>query len=88
MTRKTKKKHEKTRKQLDKKDTLEYTSYIASEMKFSKVKKMLEAKGWKMARVVGSHHQFTKPGHRTFPVPVHHGKVDPEYVRQIQKLED
>jgi len=61
---------------------------MASEVRFSKVKKMLEAKGWTMVRVTGSHHQFEKPGERTFPVPVHHGKVDPLYVRKIRKLED
>jgi len=61
---------------------------MASEVRFSIVKTMLEAKGYRMVRITGSHHQFEKPGQRTFPVPVHHGKVDPEYVRKIKKLED
>ena len=65
-----------------------YTSIMASEQRFSVVKKMMEAKGYRMVRVTGSHHVFAKAGARTFPVPVHNGKVEPSIVRSIQKLED
>ena len=34
-----------------------------------------------------SHHIFKKPGARSLPIPVHHGKVHPSYVRMIKKLE-
>ena len=47
---------------------------------------MLEAKGYVLARITGSHHVFTKPGCRPVIVPVHDGKVKPAYVRQIEKL--
>ena len=47
---------------------------------------MLEAKGYFHYRVKGSHHNFVKPGVRTFSLPVHHGKVNYVYIRQIEKL--
>lgn len=47
---------------------------------------MLEAKGYLLDRVNGSHHVFVKPGVDTFSLPVHHGKVKFNYVRKIQKL--
>jgi len=59
----------------------------ASEMRFAEVKKMLEAKGYRLHDIQGSHHIFVKPGTRRLPIPVHHGKVKPAYVRLIQKLE-
>ncbi len=60
---------------------------MASEQKFSVVKKMLEAKGYQLTRIRGSHHIFTKPGARPVPIPVHKGKVKPAYIRMIDKLE-
>lgn len=48
---------------------------------------MLEAKGYMLDRVNGSHFIFVKPGCRSLPIPVHHGKVHPSYVRMIKKLE-
>lgn len=60
---------------------------MASEMRFSEVKKMLEAKGYRVTRISGSHHVFTKNGVRSVPIPVHHGKVKAAYVRMIEKLE-
>lgn len=48
---------------------------------------MLEAKGYRLTRITGSHHVFTKAGARAVPIPVHKGKVKPAYVRLIQKLE-
>lgn len=47
---------------------------------------MLEAKGYRLDRIKGSHHTFEKPGCRPMIVPVHGGKVQPGYVRQIKKL--
>lgn len=60
---------------------------MASEAKFSEVKKMLEAKGYRLDRISGSHHIFKKAGVRSLPIPVHNGKVQPAYVRMIRKLE-
>ena len=59
---------------------------MASEMSFPEARKMLEAKGYFLHRIAGSHHVFKKPGIGSFVVPVHHGKVRPVYVRQIEKL--
>ena len=59
---------------------------MASEMRYPQVRKMLEAKGYFLRRVTGSHHVFKKPGVGSFTVPVHHGKVKPVYVKQIEKL--
>jgi predicted RNA binding protein YcfA (HicA-like mRNA interferase family) len=33
--------------------------------------KLLEAHGWTLDRVRGSHHIMVKPGKRSIPVPVH-----------------
>jgi predicted RNA binding protein YcfA (HicA-like mRNA interferase family) len=63
-----------------------YTSIVASEMRFSEVRRMLEAKGYRLDRIKGSHHIFVKPGVVHQSVPVHHGKVKPYYVRQIERL--
>jgi predicted RNA binding protein YcfA (HicA-like mRNA interferase family) len=60
---------------------------MPGEVRFSRVSKMLEAKGYRLTRVSGSHHVFTKAGARSVPIPVHKGKVKPAYVRMIQKLE-
>lgn len=48
---------------------------------------MLEAKGYVLDRVRGSHHIFVKSGEQNIIVPVHGGKVKPFYVRQIEKIE-
>jgi len=61
---------------------------VAGEQRFSVVKKMLEAKGYQLDHVRGSHHIFKKDGARSLPIPVHNGKVKPGYVRIVQKLED
>ena len=59
---------------------------MASEKHFSEVKKMLERAGYRLVRVHGSHHYFTKPGEQPFSIPVHQGKVKPYYVRQVEKV--
>jgi len=59
---------------------------MPSEVRFSEVRKLLEAKGYRLARISGSHHIFVKPGCPHQSVPVHGGKVKHGYVRQIEKL--
>ena len=59
---------------------------MASERRFSEVRKMLEAKGYRLDRINGSHHIFVKSGVLHESIPVHNGKVKPHYVRQIEKL--
>lgn len=63
-----------------------YTTLVPSEKRFSQVRKMLESKGYELARISGSHHVSLKPGELPVSIPVHKGKVKPYYVRQIQKL--
>jgi len=58
---------------------------MAGEQRFAEVRKMLEAAGWKLARICGSHHYFTKSGRLPLSIPVHRGKVKPYYVRQVEK---
>jgi predicted RNA binding protein YcfA (HicA-like mRNA interferase family) len=60
---------------------------MSSEARFSQVRKLLEAKGYRLARINGSHHIFTKASARSVPIPVHNGKVKPAYIRLIEKLE-
>jgi len=60
---------------------------VASEEKFSVVKKMLENKGYELTRISSSHHIFTKKGSLPISIPVHNKKVKPYYVKQIEKIE-
>ncbi len=59
---------------------------MASEVPFPQVQRLLEAKGYRLVRIRGSHHVFDKPGCRPMTIPVHHGKVKHAYVRKIEKL--
>jgi predicted RNA binding protein YcfA (HicA-like mRNA interferase family) len=59
---------------------------MPSERRFSDVKKMLEQAGYRLVRIAGSHHYFTKPGEQPFSIPVHQGKVKPYYVREVEKI--
>jgi predicted RNA binding protein YcfA (HicA-like mRNA interferase family) len=59
---------------------------MASEKRFSEVKKVLDAAGYQLVRVCGSHHYFTKPGEQPFSIPVHQGRVKPYYVREVEKV--
>ena len=58
---------------------------MPSEVRFSEVQRLLEQHGYELRRIVGSHHIFDKPGERSIPIPVHHGKVKHVYLRQILK---
>ena len=35
---------------------------------------ILKANGWALERINGSHHIFSRPGHRAVPVPVHNNQ--------------
>ncbi len=59
---------------------------MPSPVRFAIVRRQLEAVGWTFSHISGSHHVFKKPGQRSYPVPVHGGKVQPNYVRVIDKL--
>ena len=59
---------------------------MPSPVRFEVVKRMLQAKGYHLARVKGSHHVFKKHGAHDESVPVHKGLVKYGYVRRIEKL--
>ncbi|MBN2456472.1 MAG: type II toxin-antitoxin system HicA family toxin [Sedimentisphaerales bacterium] len=67
--------------------SLSYTLIVTTEARFSKVKKLLEEKGYNLTRISGSHHIFTKKGLLPISIPVHSGKVKGFYVKQIEKIE-
>ena len=58
---------------------------MPGEERFALVRKLLEQNGWQLDRIKGSHHVFKRPGARNIIIPVHHGKVKPNYVRQIKE---
>jgi len=48
--------------------------------------KLLEADGWSLKRIRGSHHIMTKPGFRAVPVPIHGNKdMNPDFVKDLEK---
>ncbi|NJO55497.1 MAG: type II toxin-antitoxin system HicA family toxin, partial [Rhodospirillales bacterium] len=59
---------------------------MPSDIQFKQVRRLLEAHGWVLSRIHGSHHIFTKPEAQTVSIPVHHRKVKAIYVKQIEKL--
>lgn len=58
---------------------------MASELRFADVRRDLEANGWRMVRVRGSHHIFKKTGESPLTIPVHNNKVKPCYGKKIAK---
>lgn len=63
---------------------------MPSEVRFAVLRRLLESKGWSLARVSGSHHIFEKDGEaQHLSIPVHRGKVKHVYARKVhQILED
>ena len=59
---------------------------MPSEKRFSEVKAMLEESGYRLVRIHGSHHYFSKPREHPISIPVHQGKVKPYYVRQVERI--
>jgi predicted RNA binding protein YcfA (HicA-like mRNA interferase family) len=59
---------------------------MVGEEQFSVIKTMLERAGYRLVRVRGSHHYFTKPGATPLSIPVHHAKVKAYYARQVRKI--
>jgi predicted RNA binding protein YcfA (HicA-like mRNA interferase family) len=59
---------------------------MPSEVRFAEVRKMLEDSGYRLARISGSHHCFTKPGETLIVIPVHSGKVKCHYAREVEKI--
>jgi predicted RNA binding protein YcfA (HicA-like mRNA interferase family) len=59
---------------------------MPGERRFSEVQRMLEGAGFRLVRIRGSHHYFTRPGEPPISIPVHRGKVKPYYVRQVERI--
>lgn len=53
---------------------------------FDDVRALLKMYGWIHMRTKGSHASFKKPGERTLPIPVHHGRVDQVYLEHVCRL--
>lgn len=60
---------------------------MPSDKPFPLVRKMLESKGYALARISGSHHIFVRAGSLPVSIPVHDPKVKAFYVRKIEKIE-
>ena len=58
---------------------------MPSETRFADVLRFVRKHGWTLIRIRGSHHVFKKPDGSICSIPVHHGKVKPFYVREIQR---
>lgn len=59
---------------------------MAGEIRFAELKTALEAAGYRLVRIRGSHHIFSRQASPRIVVPVHRGKVKDCYVRQIKKI--
>ncbi len=59
---------------------------MVKEERFADVEKMLEAAGYRLARIHGSRHCFTKLETQPVSIPVYKGKVKPYYVRQVDEI--
>jgi len=56
---------------------------MASPVRFAVVRAVLEAKGYVLTRISGSHHIFTKPSQPlVVSVPVHRGMVKYVYYKK------
>jgi predicted RNA binding protein YcfA (HicA-like mRNA interferase family) len=54
-------------------------------VRFDELRRLLEAYGWQLTRVSGSHHVFER-GSDIFPVPRHGRSVKAVYVRRALQL--
>lgn len=58
---------------------------MPSPVRFAVVRRLLEAKGYRLDRISGSHHVFVKAGVTHVNIPVHRGQVKHVYYRQAQR---
>ena len=54
--------------------------------RFSQIRRRLQAAGWTLARIRGSHHVFTKSGELPISIPVHRGKTKAVYARKVEEI--
>lgn len=58
---------------------------MASEVRFADIRRLLERHGWTLVRINGSHHIFQGEDRPLVSIPVHGGRFQPQYVRQVEK---
>lgn len=58
---------------------------MSDTVPFRDIRRALESAGWKLVRVRGSHHVFTKAEEAPVVVPVHGGRVKRVYKREVEK---
>jgi predicted RNA binding protein YcfA (HicA-like mRNA interferase family) len=61
---------------------------MARDTRFAELQRILAAAGYRLVRIRGSHHMFNRAAGPRIVVPVHRGKVNDCYVRQIKKIID
>lgn len=59
---------------------------MPSPIRFAEIRKQLEAAGYRLVRISGSHHIFDRPGGPLISIPVHNNQVKPFYARQVEKI--
>jgi len=59
---------------------------MASPVRFAKIRKQLEAAGYRLVRISSSHHIFASAGKPIVSIPVHDQKVKPFYATQVQRI--
>jgi predicted RNA binding protein YcfA (HicA-like mRNA interferase family) len=58
---------------------------VPSPVRFAVVRRLLEAKGYALTRITGSHHMFTKAGRPLVSIPVHRNQVKHVYYKIAQE---
>ena len=58
---------------------------MPSPVRFALIKQLLESQGWTYRAGKGSHNVFSRPGYTPIVIPVHANKVQPVYVRQVER---
>lgn len=58
---------------------------MKGDVRFADIRKRLEAHGWALARIKGSHHIFTGRERPMLSIPVHNGKVKRVYEQQVNQ---
>jgi predicted RNA binding protein YcfA (HicA-like mRNA interferase family) len=59
---------------------------MPSPVHFAKLRKQLEAAGYRLVRISSSHHIFDRPGGPLLSIPVHNNRVKPFYAKQIANI--
>jgi predicted RNA binding protein YcfA (HicA-like mRNA interferase family) len=72
---------------MDRKELRRRVAQHSRTVPFDELRRLLEAYGWELDRVNGSHHIF-RNGSSKLSVPFHRPTVKPTYVQQVLALTD